>query len=373
MTNLKSFFLIALTLISANAAFAQSRVNGKVVEVIDGKTVVIQMQNRTRLVAELQYIEVPETGQPLDQVAVEHLRGLVLDKVIEFRARGLRQTTTIGQLFLKDVDISQQMIRDGAAWYAVLEKSGQDAAESVIYQTNETQAKSEKRGIWAIENLKPSWEIRAEAEENRRRAEKAALEEIASRTTIEAAAPQPVKSVKPKARPQMSSESQMWSTPETSGKMPENFTNVGGLMVGYNAQTKIGIIASPLLKLEIPAGNVFDSFGIGIAYLYHDDEQKGRENIYLVGVESDSKEFRFLKFNDLIVTADNQKIVVGKAVRGSRQNGLLVKETLIYTVKRSVLTKIANAKNVTVKVGTYSTAVNPDVQTMLTNLLKASE
>lgn len=372
MNNLKSFFLIAFTLISANAAFAQSRVNGKVVEIVDGKTVIIQMQNRSRIVAELQYIEVPETGQPLNQVAVEHLRGLVLDKVIEFRARGLRQTTTIGQLFLKDVDISQQMIRDGAAWYAVLEKSGQDAAESEIYESNEMQAKSEKRGIWAIDNLKPSWEIRAEAEENRRRAEKAAQETVA-RMTSEVAA-KPVKTVKPKARPQMSSESQMWAaTPDTNGKMPENITNVGGLMVGYNAQTKIGIVASPLLKLEIPAGNVFDSFGIGIAYLYHDDEQKGRENIYLVGVESDSKEFRFLKFNDLTIMADNQKIVVGKAKRGSRQNGLLVKETLIYQVKRSVLTKIANAKSVTVKVGTYSTVVNSDVQMMLINFLKVAE
>lgn len=372
MKNLKSFFLIALTLIFANTAFAQSRVNGKIVEIVDGKTVVIQMQNRSRIIAELQYIEVPETGQPLNQIAIEHLRGLVLDKVIEFRARGLRQTTTIGQIFLKGVDISQQMIRDGAAWYAAPQKSGQDAAESEIYQTNETQAKTEKRGIWAIENLKPSWQIRAEAEENRLRAEKAAQEAVA-RMTTEAAAAQPVKLVKPKARPQMSSESQLWTTSDTSREMPENIQNVGGLMVGYNAQTKIGIVASPMLKLQIPDTGVFNSFGIGIAYLYQDQEGKSRQGVYLVGVESDSNDFRFLKSNDLIVTADNQKIVIGKAKRGSRQNGMLVKETLIYTVKRSVITKIIRAKSVTIKVGNHSTQIGPDIQTMLENFLKVAE
>jgi hypothetical protein len=145
-------------------------------------------------------------------------------------------------------------------------------------------------------------------------------------------------------------------------------------MVGYNAQTKTGIVASALLQLRIPDTSVFQSFGIGIAYFYHDnDERKGRQSVYLVGVESEANEFRFLKFNDLIVTADNQKLVVGKAVRGARQNGSSVKEILIYEVKRSVLAKIANAKSVTVKVGTYSIVMNSDIQRMLDNLLKASE
>jgi len=369
MKNLKSFFLIAFTLVMANAAFAQSRIGGRVVEIIDGKTVVIEMQNRSRIVAELQYIEVPEAGQPLNQIAKEHLHALVFDRKVEFRARGLRQTVTVGQLLLKGVDISQQMIRDGAAWYAVLDKSGQEAAESEIYQSNEAQAKSEKRGVWSTENLKPSWEIRAEAEENRRRTEKIA-QETAARMTVQATS----KSSKPKARPQMSNESLMWtSTPETSGKMPENISNVGGLMVGYNAQSKIGIVATPLLKLEIPDKENFQAIGIGIGYFYHDDERKGRESIYVVGIESDSKDFRFLKSNELVVTADNQKIIIGKATRVARRNDSFVKELLIYRVKRSDITKIANAGSINIKVGTYSTKLNLDIQTMLKNLLKAAE
>lgn len=370
MRNLKSFFLSAFIIILTSSAFAQSRIGGRVVEIIDGKTVVLEMQNRSRMIAELQYIEVPEAGQPLHQIAREHLRDLVFDKIVEFKARGLRQNKTVGQLFVKGVDISQQMIRDGAAWYAVMERSGQDAAESEVYASNEAQAKTEKRGIWSIENLKPSWEVRAEAEENSRRVDRLAQEQIAKMTSIEQAAPPR----KPAVKRQMSNESLMWSsTPETSGKLPENFKNVGGLIVGYNAQTKIGIVITPLLKLEVPAKDTIQAIGVGVGYFYHDDEIKGRETLYLVGIESDSRDFRFLKSNDLIVTADNQKIVVGKARRTARQNGSLVKELLLYRVKRSVVAKIANAKSVKVKVGTYAADLDSGVQMMLVNLLNASE
>ena len=372
MKNLQLAFLVILALLTANAAFAQSRIGGKVIEIIDGKTVVIETFSGSRINAGLQSIEVPTAEQPFYETAKEHLQNLVLNKKVEFRARGLTQSKTVGQLFLNGVDISQQMIRDGVAWYAVLEKSGQEAAESAIYQNNEELAKNERRGIWAIKDLKPAWQIRAEAEENRRQAEKTAqaAKIIAKKTTESTPKPSKLKN-----RPSvMSSQSMMWTAmPETTGKMPENVSNVGGLMVGYNAQSKIGIIATPLLKLEIPDKNYIQAFGIGIGYFYRDDQSKGRESIYLVGIESDSKDFRFLKFNDLIITADNQKIVIGKASRNFRRNDFLVKELLIYQVKRTVIAKIANAKSVKIKVGNYSTSLNADAHRMLKNLLNASE
>ncbi len=74
MKILRLIFLVILTLIIANTNFSQTRTGGKVVEIVDGKTVVIEMQNRNRIVAELQYVEVPERGQPLNQIAKEHLQ-----------------------------------------------------------------------------------------------------------------------------------------------------------------------------------------------------------------------------------------------------------------------------------------------------------
>ena len=119
MKNIKLVFFFILTLIAVDAAFAQSRIGGRVVEIVDGRTVSIEMANGSRVTAQLQYIEVPETGQAFNQTAKEHLQVLVLDKKVEFRARGLMQTKTVGQLFLNAVDISQQMIRDGAAFWSL--------------------------------------------------------------------------------------------------------------------------------------------------------------------------------------------------------------------------------------------------------------
>jgi len=375
MKNLKLLFSIAIALIISTAAFAQGRVVGRVVEIVDGKTVVIQMQNLSLFTAELQYIEVPETGQPLNQTVKEHLRALVEGKVVEFKAKGLKPPKTVGQLLLNGVDISQQMIRDGAAWHAALNTSGQEAAESGVYQNNEAQAKGEKRGVWSIENLRPSWEVRAEVEENRRREGKLAAEKLVQEAAARSAAQAAIRPSKPKARPQMSSESMAWTNQASDDyKITSKYcSNVNDLLVCYNPDIKIGIVATKLLNLAVPDKAIVQTIGIGIAYLYHDDERKGRETMYLIGIESDSKEFRFLKSNDLTITADNQKIIVGKARRRAHQNGLLVKETLDYEVKRSVIAKIANSKSVNVKVGTYSTNLNYDTQMMLKNFINASE
>lgn len=370
MKNLKLVFLLALTLTVVNAAFAQSRVGGKVIEIVDGKTIIIETFSGSKITAELQYIEVPEFGQPLYETTKDHLQNLVFDKKVEFRARGLTQNKTVGQLFLKGVDISQQMIRDGAAWYAVLEKNGQDAAESEIYQNNEVLAKNEKRGIWAIENLKPAWQIRAEAEQNRRVQEKFAQDEAAKVTYAEQQTPQ---HRKPAVKRQMNSESQLLSASAgQSVKLPANMKIVGGLLVGYNPSTKLGAVATPMMKMDVADTNGKQVVGVQLVYLYYDgNENKGRQNVYLVGIISQSQDFKFLKYNDLVVTADNRKIVIGKATRIARRNEIGVVEGLEYQIKKSAFTEIANAKKLKIKVGTYSGELG-DIQMLLHNLLQAS-
>ena len=97
----------------SHSAFAQLKFNGKVVEIVDGKTVVIELETKNRLTAELQYIEVPEPQQQLHQIVKDHLQALLLGKFVEFRANALAPTKTVGQIFSDGVDISQQMIKKG--------------------------------------------------------------------------------------------------------------------------------------------------------------------------------------------------------------------------------------------------------------------
>src|SRR5690349_1615860 len=114
-------FIVVVLVLTAISAYPQRKFTGRVVEVTDGKTCVIQLP-AGRLTAVLQYIEIPEPEQPMYSEVKAHLEKLVLDKTVEFLPRGVMKDRTIGQLMVKSVDVSQQMLRDGAAWYSVAER-----------------------------------------------------------------------------------------------------------------------------------------------------------------------------------------------------------------------------------------------------------
>lgn len=368
MKNLKVVILICLTLCLANSAFSQGKFLGKVIEVIDGKTVVIELP-AGKVTAVLQFVEIPEPEQQFSQEVKSHLQMLTYGKTVEFKPLRVTPKNTVGLLTLDGIDISNQMLRDGAAWYALPEKNGQNEFESRTYQDNEKQARLEKRGIWSVENLKPAWEVRAEADEKRRQQGEIAKEE---RATLEqfGGTTKPQKIV---VRRELSSESNRLSANETSIKLPSNMQNIGGLLVGYDSKVKLGVVSTPMFKMNIPENEGRQALTVQIAYLYYDgNEESGRKNVYLVGIDSESRNVRFLKFNELIVTADKQRINLGKAKRFERKNENGVREGLLYEIKRPTIEKIANAKNVSIKVGTFSDKVDAEILTMLQNLLNAT-
>ena len=59
MKNVRFIFALAVIFLSAGLGYSQSTLAGRVVKVLDGKTVVIEISSG-KLTAELQYIEVPE-------------------------------------------------------------------------------------------------------------------------------------------------------------------------------------------------------------------------------------------------------------------------------------------------------------------------
>lgn len=143
--------LITLIFISAFnfAAFAQIKVAGKVTDVVNGKTITIETSVNNKFTVELQFIEVPRTGQPLADVVKQHLRKLTLGKTVVFQTSGFSQENQlIGQIWLDGVDLSEQMLRDGAARYANAPKDPQNSKQREAYLMMENAAKAEKRGVW---------------------------------------------------------------------------------------------------------------------------------------------------------------------------------------------------------------------------------
>ena len=85
---------LILALILAVSAAAQMTVTGEVVEVIDGKTVVILIP-AGKVKAELQYIDVPETGQEQGEIRAAEARPAQCKPIRQFRVllHGRHSTT----------------------------------------------------------------------------------------------------------------------------------------------------------------------------------------------------------------------------------------------------------------------------------------
>ncbi len=355
-------FIVVVLILTAISAYPQRKFGGKVVEVIDGKTFVIQLPSG-KLTAVLQYIEIPEPDQPLYGTVKEHLQNIILDKPVEFMPRGVMKDRTIGQLLLKGVDVGQQMLRDGAAWYSIPEQSGQDEAESTIYQDNETQAKTEKRGVWGVPDLKPSWEYRAEKEALRQQQEREAIAKMKFARQIQ--------SQKNTVQRRVVPQTEMWADVGGDNSF-EQPLGIGGLNAGYDSDKRIGHISTPGIFLDFSAGDFLRKIESRVFYFYRGDKSNIEDSIYWIGFRSVSKEYKFAKSNSLTISADAQKVVLGKAKRFTYKNSSSVEEMLFYRITRAQLMKIAKAERIAVQMGSYSGRISSNSLMYINNLLNAS-
>lgn len=357
MNSRRPFVLLIVAAAFAASSFAQSSITGKVVEVIDGKTVVIDADGR-RLTAEIQYIEVPEPEQELHTIVREHLAKLTLAKTAEFRARGFSPGRAFGQLYVGSVDVAVQMLRDGAAWHIPAEKTGQAAAESSAYQYHQNQARSEKRGVWGMANMKPAWEFRADKIERARQAQIAA-ELISTRVSETSSESVPVKA----------------AVKRTGGWSDVNpyLKNPGPLVHGYNAATRTGYVGTSLMGVkELEGQPPGQKTAVDITYLYK-QEDKARKGTFIVSVLSAADDWRFLKENNLTVIVDEKKYPIGKPKRTTaREDGKLV-EKLTYELTRPTIEKLVYGGEVYVQIGTYMLYPTPGLQLLLYNMLLVSE
>ncbi len=349
-------------------AYSQLKFSGKVADVLDGRTVVLELESG-RLTATLQYIDTPAPEQPLSQAVKEHLARLVLGRQIEFQPKGIFAAKTLGTLYLKGKDVGQQMVRDGAAWHIPAERTGQEAADSRAYNANEMQARSEKRGVWSIAELKPAWEFRAVKEENERRRKIDDWSVYLGRSKQQAETS--------RGKSQAAGERQ--SAPETAGIWPDldgkTAASAKGLVAGYDAEKKEGFTAAPESRLELnsPAGQRFSqAMDLRAVYAYRGDPNRIEDSIYIIGLLSRSPEQKFAAMNGLSVTVDRDTFEIGAAKRLMRPIGSDVQELLLYKIEPFVMKRIAAGKKVTVRVGRFYGSMLP-AQDALKQLLELTD
>lgn len=365
MEKIKAFFFILIVLVlTALSAHSQRGINGRVVEVLDGRTCVLEVTN-TRITVILQHVETPEPEQPLYEAVKAHFEKLVLNKWVEFYPRVMVKDRTVGQLLLQGRDVSQQMLRDGAAWYAIREKDSLSAQERDSYESNEAQAKLEKRGVWGVENLQPAWEFRY-AREREKEEEEKLVRRSYTRSTVERSDERR----KMPVRAQNPVQPSLWA--DVSGITDGEKPAFGGLYTGYDAARRIGYVSTQSISFDVAGGDFLRPVEARAFHLYRGDQSQIEKTAYAIAFMTTAKDFRFINQYSLVVTADNQKLDLGKAVRFYRKNYDNVQELLVYRVKRGVLARLATAKKISLTLGKYPAALSPESAGYIKNMLNAS-
>lgn len=140
--------LAAALITSSDAAGSDSQESkilaGNVIRVSDGDTIWVRDRCGQRHKIRLNRIDAPESNQPFGKESTQHLKTLIGGREIlaEYETTD-RYGRILGIVYLGEMDINLQMVRDGYAWHY----KNFDATPS--YSAAESAAQSAKRGLWA--------------------------------------------------------------------------------------------------------------------------------------------------------------------------------------------------------------------------------
>jgi endonuclease YncB( thermonuclease family) len=156
----RTLALFVLTFVCGVVSASASVLQGRVVEVHDGRTVTVENTGRLIKVA-LKATDAPEKDQPYGDIARQHLASLVLNRQVVIEYTGLGpEAVLIGRVLCDDRDVGLQMIRDGAAWFDRSYETNLGAPVSKLYADSELAARGERRGLWQDAQPTPPWEWR---------------------------------------------------------------------------------------------------------------------------------------------------------------------------------------------------------------------
>ncbi len=358
MNRIKLCLSLFVILLSANFVFPQALSEGNVIEIVDARTIIVETPKQEKITVRLQYIEVPEPEQQLSNVVFEHLKTMTLGKRVQVLPSGFSTLFIVGKVTLDGVDLSQQLLRDGAAWFAVPVESHNKTSLYQTYAASETAAKTENRGVWGIAGMKTAWEFR----ENKILAEQKKAEEEAEKINQARIAEFEAK----RAEKQRIAEQRRKARQESLDSLD--------LISRYNQTNGTNYLSSPTITFEATDGKITREVMMSVGYDAASGLTRngGGEFGIAVGAITDGKEF--LRDNEVSVfTANGKKIELGKPDFKSNEKGGKFDELLFYKIERETLAKIAADKEPSVKIGKYQRVLDKSVLDIINRLLQTTE
>ena len=128
---------------------------GKVIKISDGDPFTLIFENNFEVRVRLDGIDCPEKKQAFSNKAKQTLSDLIFGKMVSVTYEDKdRYGRVLGEVFVGDVNVNQQMIRRGYAWHF------KRYSDDPILAELELEAKVNKVGLWVDQNPIPPWEYR---------------------------------------------------------------------------------------------------------------------------------------------------------------------------------------------------------------------
>lgn len=129
-------------------------IEGKVMGVVDGNTLVVKIEDGEELEVKLQGVDAPELEQNYGTESKSYLEKVALRKKINLEMVGKnRWGDQIARVYLRNgTCLSSVMVRNGLAWVMKTEERKQ----------LEEKARGDKIGLWKEQNPIPPWIFRRE-------------------------------------------------------------------------------------------------------------------------------------------------------------------------------------------------------------------
>jgi endonuclease YncB( thermonuclease family) len=155
MLGMKKILLLILLLcwpLTAHAWMA------KVVSVTDGDTIKVYNAEQGQVKIRLYGIDTPEKAQPYGKAAGKYLSSLIAGATVDIESVTTdRYGRTVGIVSDSERNINQQMVRAGYAW---VYQRYCDKPFCDYWLALESEAKTDKLGLWQESNPVPPWEWR---------------------------------------------------------------------------------------------------------------------------------------------------------------------------------------------------------------------
>ena len=154
---------------TSDATEQANEITGKVVGIIDGDTIDILTDDKTKIRIRLNGIDAPETGQPFGKNTKLFLSEFIGGQIVRVVTQGEdRYGRTIGDVYLKDDggpnalpgatlpdwEINRELVQQGLAWH--YKKYSSD----INLEMDEITARDRKLGLWSDARHVPPWDWR---------------------------------------------------------------------------------------------------------------------------------------------------------------------------------------------------------------------